>query len=391
VVLKVFELRHAGAPGRLQFHLYSTHPGLRDLPVLDGDLGAQDLRAEVAAWVENQLAAVDALAQGPGRTAEEVATALAGVGYQLYEQVLPARLQDLCWTFRARGVRTLLVLSDEPHIPWELIKPYRADPASGRVEQEDGFWGESFALTHWLRGRPPAQRLSLRRVAAVAAGAAQAGEATPRAARDMKLEGSEPLPAAAPAGLPRDPGLPSADEEMAVLRGLEAAGATVRVLPARRQPVYEALERGEFDLVHLACHGAFGGGAGADASAVLLEDGSFRAAELSPRLAAGLRGAEPLVFFNACHTGRLGFSLTGLGSWGARLVRLGCGAFLGGLWSVTDRAALAFARAFYESLARGVPVGAAVQQARLRVRDLHPADPSWLAYCCFADPMARVT
>ena len=75
-----------------------------------------------------------------------------------------------------------------------------------------------------------------------------------------------------------------------------------------------------------------------------LEDGLVHAAELSPEAAAALRPTAPLIFFNACHSGRLGFSLTRLGSWAARLVQLGCGGYVGSLWPVTDRAALAFAR-----------------------------------------------
>jgi hypothetical protein len=31
-----------------------------------------------------------------------------------------------------------------------------------------------------------------------------------------------------------------------------------------------------------------------------------------------------------------------------------------------------------------------VRVARVRVREQYPGDPTWLAYCCFADPMARV-
>ena len=69
---------------------------------------------------------------------------------------------------------------------------------------------------------------------------------------------------------------------------------------------------------------------------------------------------------------------------------LGCGGFLGCLWVVTDRAALSFAREFYRLLAEGLGVADAVTAARLRVRALHPGDPTWLAYCCFASPVARV-
>ena len=70
-------------------------------------------------------------------------------------------------------------------------------------------------------------------------------------------------------------------------------------------------------------------------------------------MSAALRRAAPLIFFNSCQSGRLGFSLTRLGSWGAEFVRLGCGGFVGTLWPVTDRAASAFAQAFYRSMFEG--------------------------------------
>jgi CHAT domain-containing protein len=275
-------------------------------------------------------------------------------------------------------VQTVLVLYDEPHIPWELIKPYRRDPVRGTFQQGEPFWGERFVLTHWLRGRPPADHLSLRHMVAVGVGEGPGG-----ALRDMRAAPGAPPPV--PGMMP----LSGVQEEVESLRTLERRGTRVEVIPPRRDRVHAALERGGFDVFHLACHGSFGGADNADASAVRLEDGLLHAAELSPELAASLRRTAPLVFFNACHTGRLGFSLTRLGSWGARLLELGCGGFVGTLWPVSDRAALAFARAFYESLASGQGVGQAVWQARQEVRRQFPGDPTWLAYCCFADPHAR--
>jgi serine/threonine protein kinase len=385
VILKVFEHRHGPQPGRLHFVLSSSDPRLRDLPVLDGDLGTQDLKSEVTAWVENQLRRLGAVADRADLSADEVERTLATLGNHLYEQLLPKPLQELCWTFRQRGVRTVLVLSDEPHIPWELIKPYRTN-AAGALE-DDAFWGEAFALTHWLRGRPPAAQFTCNRIVAMAAGAASIPPQPPGAVRDMVVVTPGTAPPA-PEALPASPGLPAADAELAVVRCLERPGATVRVLPSRRRELHALLEGGEFDLLHLACHGTFGGLQMADASAVLMEDGVFSAAELSSRLAAVLGRTEPLLFFNACQSGRLGFSLTQLGSWGARLVQLGCGGFVGSLWPVTDRAALAFARAFYQSLSQGRPIGEAIWQARQQVRSSFPNDPTWLAYCCFADPLA---
>ena len=428
LVLKVFEHRLAGLPGRLQFVLSSSHPALADLPVLDGDLGTLDLRADVAAWVEAQLEPLRHLAGCPDATSDEVVRALADVGWKLYDQILPPALQDLCWTLRARGVRSLLVLSDDPHIPWELVKPFRSDPATGAMVAEEDHWGASYALTHWLRGRPPVARLSLRRVITVGTGGLEPGPAavvlgagvepgSPGAGAEPGALAVTPAPAqlggvsqetsrdmvARPAALvpsrPLRRPLPTSatpnrcpgwKKSWRVLRMLEVSGAEVRRVPALRGAVRRAIEEGDFHLLHLAGHGAFGGAAAADASAVLLDDGTMSVADLSPRMAASLRREHPLIVFNTCCSGRLGFSLTRLGAWGAQFVQLGCGGFLGTLWPVTDRAALSFARAFYESLARGVPLGEAARLARMSVREQYPDDPTWLAYCCYADPMARV-
>jgi serine/threonine protein kinase len=384
VILKVFEQRCSGQPGHLQFVLFSTHPALQDLPVWDGDLGGLDLRGEVQAWAEGQLRPLGDLARRPDADAE-AARVLRAVGANCFD-ILPLALKDLSWVFRKRNIKTILILSDDPHLPWELVKPIRTNPLTGEVEEEDDFWGQSFALTHWLRGRPAVQRLSLDRVYAVAAG----GTAGPPVARDMALAAT-PAPAPAVSGADgAEVGLPSVEAELAVLRALPGMADRVVVLPASRRQLHEAFEKGGFDLFHLACHGAFGGGLSADSSVVLMEDGPFSAAELSPYAAGPLRSASPLIFFNACHSGRTGFSLTRLGSWGARLVQLGCGGFVGALWPVTDRAAVCFARCFYRALCSGAAIGEAMRRAREQVRRDHPADPTWLAYRCFADPLARV-
>jgi hypothetical protein len=390
LVLKVFEHRFTGQAGRLHYVVSSALQELKDLPVLDGDFGTIDLKTEVADWVQDRLSALGALAQQADATPEMVSRTLSSIGYSLFEQLLPRELQDLCWAICGRNVRTVLVLSDEPHIPWELIKPYRDNPATGEHEEGE-FWGHSYALTHWLRGRPPAQRLSFNRIFALApqtaAASAPSGQTKP--ARDMVSVAPDVTSGAGPSREPCAWLRVSADEELAVLRALQAWGCRFQLLPARCSEILRAFEAGDFDLLHLVAHGEFAGARAADASAVLMEDGPFHVAELSPRMAA-LRRTAPLIFFNSCHSGRLGFSLTRLGSWGARFVHLGCGAFVGTLWPVTDRAAQAFAAAFYREMSQGQPIGEAMLRARRQVHNRFPEDPTGLAYCCFADPLARV-
>jgi RNA polymerase sigma factor (sigma-70 family) len=389
LVIKVFEHVFAGPPGRLQFVVSSALDELGDLPVMDGDFGMIDLKTDVAAWVEGRLGAIASLVHRDDATPDTVSRTLARVGYGLFEQLLPTELQDLYWKIRGRNVRTILVLSDEAHIPWELIKPFRDNPTTGAFEEGE-FWGQAYALTRWLRKKPPAQRLSSNRIYAVAPGAEAAPGGAIKPVRDIV---SLATPTASDATRPGEslPGDPlSFEEELEVLRSLAASGSFFKMVPARCYDILKAFEQGEFDLLHLAAHGDFAGSSAADASAVLMEDGALRAADLSPNMAGALRRSTPLIFFNSCHSGRLGFSLTRLGSWGAEFVHLGCGAFVGSLWPVTDRAASAFAQEFYRALFDGSPIGESMLKARRRVRERFPNDPTWLAYSCFASPLARL-
>jgi CHAT domain-containing protein len=332
--------------------------------------------------LEQQLAVMNRW----GGDAEEIRS-LADLGNRLYDQILPEELKQLCWSLAERQVKTLLILSDEPYIPWELIKPYRLNPIPD-LREEQPFWGETFALARWLRGPAMTERFSLRRVCAVVPGGVTAVGPKAQESRNLvPMPASTAPPEEAPlAGIPAS--LPGAQRELQALLDLMESRARVQVLPAKRREVLAAFEKGEFDLLHVASHGRFGGVSAADASSLLLEDGLFQAAELAPRLAAVLRQSAPLVFFNACQTGRSGYSLTRLGAWSAELIRLGCGGFVGTQWRVTDEVALEISQLFYGRLFAGVPIAEALRDARNLARSRHPHDCTWLAYSCFADPNA---
>jgi CHAT domain-containing protein len=103
---------------------------------------------------------------------------------------------------------------------------------------------------------------------------------------------------------------------------------------------------------------------------------------------ANLGKARPLVFLNACQVGQSQMTLTGIGGWASRFLRAGAGGFIGAYWSVYDRPAFDFARAFYGDLLGGAPIGRAAREARLAAQN--SGDPTWLAYTVFADPLATV-
>ncbi len=277
---------------------------------------------------------------------EDVERRLAGKGARLFEKLFPEPLQRRFERLRDT-VQTLQVLSDEPWIPWELLKFRDQESRPGK------FFGEEFALARWLRGVPDATRLPLRRIALVS---------------------------------PRDSNLSHTEAERELLLAQRSDGRLVEEIGARPAAVVESLGQGVHDGWHFASHAATPANEPQRAW-IQLEGGTeLRPDDLYDR--ANLRSRRPLIFLNACQTARSGFSLTGLGGWAHDFFHVGAGAFLGTSWAVRDEAALCFSRAFYGALFAGTAVAEAARAARIEVRDRFPGDASWLAYALFANPLA---
>ncbi len=348
---------------RLFFTLHSTRAdvGFHWLPVGDVTLTAQDPFAFLEHQFErlSDLAARDENAT-PAALAEATA-AVTAIGEALWDQVVPDLFKAGCWPeikrLRARGVvRSLVITSDEPWIPWEIVKPYTRDEVT-EGEESEPFWAEQFEMARWLAGRAASERTAVLAARLVAP----------------------------------DLDLAYVEQEKQAFDALGARGVRVAPPLRTRTELRALLAEGGAQLIHVSAHGSFDAAAPGRAH-LTLQDGPFTADELSPSATAGLRKARPLVFLNACSVGRLGLSLTGLGGWAERLIQTGrVGAFVGTLWEVNDRLAAAFAVEFYRRLFDGATLGQALQAARLHVRTLDPANPTWLAYTLYGDPNARVS
>ncbi|HEX6901107.1 MAG TPA: CHAT domain-containing protein [Thermoanaerobaculia bacterium] len=271
-----------------------------------------------------------------------------GKGGTLFEGLLPADLQRLLWDLQKK-ISTLQIVSDDPYIPWELLRLRRRE---GKRVMEGPFLCEAFAVTRWRRGAVEPSALPLRRFALV---------------------------------FPKTSGLPMTWGEREDLLALHGTEREVTEIPPSYVLVRNALSTGDFDAWHFSGHGAT---YTKDPNLwdLQLDDQPLRPEDLGS--AAGHLGLiRPLLFFNGCHTGRGGWSWAGLGGWPQALLNAGAGAFVGTLWAVGDKKAHAFQKAFYELFLGGQPIGEAVRQARLRVRDEFPGDPAWLAYTVFAHPL----
>ncbi|MCS6826263.1 MAG: CHAT domain-containing protein [Caldilinea sp.] len=297
-------------------------------------------------------------------TEEERADAelrLATLAEGLFEQLLPetfraeyfARIVPL----REAGlIQSFLITSDEPWIPWELLKPYHWDASEGK-EHVDDFWATRFRLSRWLAGRGPLVRMAVNVAALVMPEVGLAAVDAERAFFD----------------------------QLAAQRNVRLEGPT-----QRRKEVLDLLMTGGYQVMHIATHGQFNP-EDADRSAIELADEPLYPADLRGSLLRGIRRSTPLVFLNACDGGRANFGLTGLGGWADKLFKeANAAAFVGALWEVHDALAGEFSKTFYSRLAEGATLGEAMQAARLHVREIDPLNPTWLAYTLYGDPNATV-
>lgn len=282
---------------------------------------------------------------------------LARRGAALFRNLVPEDLRVLLWGLQDR-ISTVQVLSDEPWIPWELLK--LQGKQCNRVV-EGRFFSEAFEMTRWLPGIGRRPKLSLKNIALV---------------------------------VPSDSGLPNAQDECNYLLSIAGDQRKVSKVPANYLDITDALSQGEYDGWHFTGHGGFEA-TDPNRSEIRLEEGQILSpVEISGEVSnCGL--ARPLVFLNACQTGREAFSLTGIGGWAKSFIEAGAAGFIGSLWSVGDEAACKFAKAFYGNLLSGMSIGTAIKKARESIKPNSTNNPindptTWLAYTVFADPFATV-
>ncbi|KYG03798.1 hypothetical protein BE21_49965 [Sorangium cellulosum] len=295
---------------------------------------------------------------------EDVDTKIRDMGFELWKTLFPEDFRRMYAAEReAWRDSSMIILSDEPFIPWELVWPYGTEPERWHDEEP---WCLSMSLTRWLRRNEQG-----------------GGHEGPAAA--LRVEAFALL-------VPTDSNLPSAPKEkefLARLLGQDRKLQDRSPKYATAKEVKALLKNGGYGLIHAATHGNFSTSAPDAITALWLEGGE----PLSPRaingpdIEAHLGAARPAFVFNACELGQGAWSLVGIGGWANRLISAGAGLFLAPLWLVSDDRAYAFCEALYRELANGAPVGKAVREARRAAKK--DGDPTHLAYCVYAHPNAR--
>lgn len=270
-------------------------------------------------------------------------------GMELYEKLFPVELKEFYWNNR-ENIRTISIMSDEPWIPWEIIKPTRE--VNGRTEEDPMFLCERFAISRWLNGILYKNKSQIKHVKVI---------------------------------IPNKINLPSAIAECAWIENMSSERGYRVSRDSTYSQVKSSLVNGGFDLLHFSTHGLYNKKDSNDSKALLSNELVLTPEDINGE-ARNFGMNNPIIVMNACQTGQQGFSLVGIGGWAEKFLRAQASAFIGTLWSVNDRAAFKFTRRLYDKLHAGMPLDEAVKEARLDAKT--DGDATWLAYTVFCRPNA---
>ena len=218
-------------------------------------------------------------------TTEDRIRAAENLGLELWRD-LPEDFKRFYWDeVHEHPGASLAIYSQEPYIPWELIKPQR--DVGG---EEDGFLGATMRIARWKQAVRFPDPLTVTGFSIIA----------PVYGPES---GSRPLPGA------------QAEAQQLI----DEFGA--EPVSGERAVVREMLESSKgIQLIRFAGHGDFDPDA-AEISVIRLADSALVPRDLS-RARLG-QTAHPFVFLNACEVGEQGWALTKIGGWAEAFTDIG--------------------------------------------------------------------
>lgn len=284
----------------------------------------------------------------PDLPSDEFRRAMAGVGERLWHAAPAAfRTGYLEWRQKLGGNFPIQFLTDDPHVPWEMMKPNATN------------------LDHLFLEHPVAR-----------------WPLTGAQIRRHRLPGGELLSFVPNYASPE--ALPSAAVEGAWICS-ELAGIAMPATRAALLRVFDGKHPAAVGLIHFAGHGSvhtdlLNGG-------IEMEDKPVGVGDVFQASVTLGETDWTLVVLNACESGA-GSKLLGMNTgWGAAIANRGFGGLIAPLWEVQDEIALAMVKAALPPLLEGnSSLGEAVADARFASRDL---SISAFAYLAHGDVMAR--
>jgi len=292
-----------------------------------------------------------------------------------------ATLREIASGATKKKPATMLLLTDDAIVPWELAVFPGDDSLESKAGKDSPFLGAHFAIGRWplnstSNQTPPPDAVPVD-VRATALVTADYGDG---------VGGWDPLEGA-----------------VKEIERLKTTYAPADVWPPLWRDVLRNLES-EVDVIHFALHGTYEGRDDEDGLVFIDEKDGVRSlvyvgakkiaarASLKPKILPN----RPFVFVNACQVGRARTNLGNYSGIAASLIAAGARGVVACTWNVDDGVAGSISATFYTQADKGVPVAEIVraQRARYVVRadtvDAKAPSPTLLAYQYYGHPGLRV-
>ena len=162
--------------------------------------------------------------------------------------------------------------------------------------------------------------------------------------------------------------------------------------------IVQAIFKDEYRIMHLAGHGVFNE-KNPDQSGMLIGNNVF----LSTKEICQMSKVPDMVFVNCCFLGKMVAETEEMVSKryklaaniGTQLIMNGVKVVVAAGWAVDDKAALCFAKRFYDDMLGGEEFGKAIRNARAetynQIKTSGSKNNTWGAYQCYGDPFFKLT
>lgn len=348
--LTIHILRDKKTPSQLLWTIESPHASVSQLSD-DAKAETSDIGNEPDVFAKRLVQDVNLKEGKDGLKAQ-----MLGVGKQVANQIPTSVWKAIqAAAAAAKGPPSILILSEEPYVPWELAKY----PLPLAVKDAPPFLGAQTSVGRWALGKsdtllPPPSSLNVSGMAVVWGVYDSAKWAR----------------------------LTSAEEEAALLQSTYNA----KQIDATIKPILKYFEEDDppATALHFAIHGIYNPG-GVQDGLVLTDNETINPTQVSGFTLA----SHPFVFLNACQVGSAQQVLGDYAGMASAFLEAQATAVIAPLWSIKDGIAKEISLDFYKNAFAGEPVAEVMRKQRAKYGSDNSA--TYLAYQYFGHPQLRLT
>lgn len=287
-----------------------------------------------------------------------------GFGNELYNKFAPDIFKEAYWKLvdkKKNAFDSIQIYTNNPVLPWELMKPVRADKS-----EEHDFIGINYNIARWhvtensrIEEKPPLS-LHIKRFFVIA----------PENQQQVSL--------------------PWQKKEIENLSQIQQ----YQKISGKYNSVKDFFEEKPGGIIHFAGHGAITKNYNDVYEYSLYLDDQALDLDTWKGIMPTRSTAHPLYFINSCIVGQSHRIANMVDGWAPTMLEAGASGYIGALWPVGDQGASHFSIQFYQYLKEDLKTHPAnIAEAIKKTRKLfyETGDPTFLSYIFYGDPNFNIT